>query len=155
MFFGNFTTHKSVFTHSYQYRQDVPADTVRMDPFELKEINLLLEDSGPEGYIINELAIAEMQRIARAAHMKKNFTVLQPTFFSTSNEEHKFPVPSNILTCPNYFPTQLPQHDQIASLLSLQSTTSGSSYSTSVLASNASLDSGVSQGSLPGSYGYR
>ena len=123
-----------------------------MDALELKEVNLLLEDSGPEGYIINDLAIAEMQRIARAAHMNKTFTVVQPTFFSISKDEHKFQIPTNIITSPNYFPTQQPEQNQVASMFGFPSSSTGSSsYSRSALASTSSLDSTYSQGSLPGS----
>ena len=137
-----------LFAHSYVYAPDIPTKIYADDDFVLREMNMLLEDSAPEGYIINDLALCEIQRIARAAHMQKSFTLLQPSFFGVSTELHKHPIPTNILTAPNYFQTPNPQTGHIGSSFSIPSTSSGS-YSTSALASNASLDSNISASSLP------
>ena len=47
----------------------------------MKEISILSEDEPPEGYIVNDVARKEMTRIAKAAHMQKDFAIYLPTFF--------------------------------------------------------------------------
>ena len=70
------------------------------NPGGLKEFCLIKQDDAPKGYIVNECAIMEMERIAQAAHLKRDFKILQPTFFSDDQNAHDL----SLNTLSSHFP---------------------------------------------------
>ena len=116
---------------------------------ELREYCILSEDKAPQGYILNNQARHEMERIAEAAHFQKHFKILQPTFFSVQN--HDVTLAENILSTINSRTINPPSIPSYPSGLSVDSQFAQSQCSSgSPLGSFTSFDSNISQSSLPG-----
>ena len=111
----------------------------------MKEMNIIFDDCVPEGFIVNEEARNEMLRIGRAAHMKQDFTIFQPTFFSVRKHGHVPQARNN----PTF---DLPQNYPFMAGLGLQSS---SSQGSSLFGSSRSVDSNISQSSVPSTSGRR
>ena len=112
-------------------------------PSQLKEFCLIKEDDAPKGYIVNECAINEMERIAQAAHLKRDFKIIQPTFFSDDQNL----LDQNLTALSSKFPAL----DILSSGVSLNATSSHSQGSSGV-GSYPSFDSNISHTSLPDNY---
>ena len=76
------------------YGPILPSVVTRQSECELKEMSILSEDKAPEGFILNDHALNEMMRIAKAAYMRQNFRIYQPTFFGSDDHEH--PMQDNV-----------------------------------------------------------
>ena len=115
---------------------------------DMKEFCLLSEDKAQQGYVLNEAAINEMEHIAEAAHMKENFRIVQPSFFSAPKHDHN--LTDNILSTPKTLATSINSVENVFPSFGLHS-----SYSTSHISSGVgsfrSVDSNISDNSHRGS----
>ena len=117
----------------------------------MTELSVFTDNSSPQGFIVNEEAKNEMLRIGRAAHLNHDFQIFQPTFFSLDQNQTTAQQPSvhSSRTIPA---VSNDPNDPLASLLSLNSTTSGSF---GLGSSSRSVDSNISQSSVPSTSGAR
>ena len=118
---------------------------------ELKEISILSEDEPPEGYIVNGTARKEMSRIAKAAHMQRDFAIYQPTFFGIETN-----VPTTLSTndlgqTANFGKAPYVGMNDVPAFQSLNSSLSDSHVS-SAYGSFRSVDSNISESSVHHNY---
>ena len=111
---------------------------------ELKEMSILSEDKPPEGFILNDYAFNEMLRIAKAAHMRQDFRIHQPTFFGT--EDHAQKLQDNVFTSVGLH-QNFPSVSTSSSGISVNQTFSDPCIQSSV-GSSRSVDSNISGGSF-------
>ena len=107
----------------------------------MTEMCVLRDDADPEGFIINHSAITEINRIARAAHMEENFTIVQQSFFARKPSTES--IPRTLLSSGDIVSGNLIKHDSVTSGFSQNSSTSCVSH----LGSCRSVDSNISQSS--------
>ena len=113
----------------------------------MNELSILSQDTTPEGFIVNDEAQNEMIWIGRAAHLNHDFKIFQRTFFFLGHSDENVGKPRVQSTTSIPGVNNLPK-DPLASLLSLNSSLSGS-YGGSGLGSSRSVDSSISQSSIP------
>ena len=125
-----------------------------LDP-PMNELSVLSQDATPEGFIVNDEARNEMMHIARAAHLNHDFKIFQLTFFSLGKSQEDFLRP--LVQSSTSFPSVNDcQKDALSSLLSLASSLSVSgSHGSSSACSSRSVDSNISQSSVPSTSGTR
>ena len=111
----------------------------------MNELSLVTDNDAPQGFIINDEAKNEMLRIGRAAHLNHDFQIFQPTFFSFDKFESNAKEP-HVHGSP---------HDPLSSLVSLGSNISGSYGGSRGIGSSRSVDSNISQSSVPSTLGTR
>ena len=111
---------------------------------DLKEMTLICSNLDPEGFLLNEKAIAEILHIAEAGHMQSTFQFVQQTFFGVA-QSHQGQV--NILKTRNFLPSEFPWPFDLPSTSSIQSSLS-EPFSNSAQGSWRSVDSNSSHMSL-------
>ena len=113
---------------------------------ELREMCMLMEDDDPEGFVVNHSVINKIKRIARAAHMNHEFTILQHSFFGHKPSSES--IPRTLLSNGDIIHGNLIQHHSVSSVSSEISLNS-SNLEHSHLGSFRSVDSNISQSSVP------
>ena len=104
---------------------------------------MLMQDADPEGFVLNDSALTEIQRIARAAHMDEDFTILQHSFFGRKLSTES--IPRTLLSNGQILHGHLIKHGSVSSSISGNSSNSYLSH----VASSRSVDSNISQASVP------
>ena len=103
-------------------------------------MSILFEDKPPEGYILNDEARSEMERIAKAGHMNPGFVIPEPTFFGIRNEQPDPSVQRNLRSTPTTpFVSAYSDHGSFSSVHS-----SSGPYDSSFAGSSRSVDSNIS-----------
>ena len=121
----------------------------------MNELSILSQDATPEGFIVNDEAHNEMMHIGRAAHLKHDFKIFQPTFFTFGKSDENIAKPHVQSTALIPGLNDL-EKDALSSLISLASSLSvPGSYGSSGLGSSRSVDSNISQSSVPSTSGSR